>query len=40
MMKTLNIKISKDLSDKDISDFQNLLQKNIIDCVNEAKLNC
>ena len=34
------IKISKDLSDKDISDFQNLLQKNIIDCVNEAKLNC
>ena len=34
------IEISKNLSDEDISDFQNLLQKNIKDCVNEAKLNC
>ena len=34
------IEISKDLSDENILDFQNLLQKKIIDCVNEAKLNC
>ena len=34
------IEISKDLRDEDTSDFQNLLQKKIIDCVNEAKLNC
>ena len=34
------IEISKDLKDKDITDFQNLLQKKIKDCVNEAKLNC
>jgi hypothetical protein len=34
------IEVSKDLKDKNILDFQNLLQKNIIDCVNEAKLNC
>ena len=34
------IEISKDLKDEDTSYFQNLLQKKIIDCVNEAKLNC
>ena len=34
------IEISENLRDEDTSDFQNLLQKKIIDCVNEAKLNC
>ena len=34
------IKIPKKISDKKISDFQNLLEKSINECVKEAKIDC